>query len=294
MNHRHEIRTPEWSTIDWPIAGIGSRALAALLDALVILIVDSLLFLIIGLTSLKTPAQALASGIGHGGGVTAALFAIGGLLLVAFFFTVFYFVLCESLWSGRSVGKWAMGIRVVSTQGRRVTFFSSLVRNLVRVVDYLPTGYLVGLVIMLVTKKEQRLGDLAAGTVVIAERESRRRQATTRRQRRRSRSSPWLDLSAESAPGASPEASRALTRCSAQQRDLLIEFVQRAPYLPADKADALAQQLAQGIRATLQKTNPDLVAWCAPLSNEGLIRHLYQATAPDRPPLTGPYSREPD
>lgn len=294
MNHRHQIRTPEWSTIDWPIAGIGSRALAALLDAVVILIVDGLLFLVIGLTGLETPAKALASGASGSIRVSAALFAIGGLLLVAFFFTVFYFVLCESLWSGRSVGKWALGIRVVSTQGRRVTFFSSLVRNLVRVVDYLPTGYLVGLVTMLVTKKEQRLGDLAAGTVVITERESRRRQTTTRRQRRRSRSSPWLDLTAEAAPNPSPEAVRAISRCSTHQRDVLLEFVQRAPYLPSDKANALAQQLAQGIRATLQNANPDLVAWSAPLTDEDLIRCLYRATAEKPRSPSRSYSSEPD
>jgi len=96
-----------------------------------------------------------------------------GLLLMAISIAaqlaieLFYFVFFETIWRGRSPGKWLVGLGVTRSDGLPVSFGASLVRNLLRSVDILPTYYLTGLVSMLITSRCQRLGDLAADTVVI-------------------------------------------------------------------------------------------------------------------------------
>ena len=80
---------------------------------------------------------------------------------------LFYFVVFETLWRGRSPGKRLLGLGVVSEDGLPVSFGASLVRNLLRSADILPSSYTTGLVTMLVSKRTQRLGDIAAGTVVV-------------------------------------------------------------------------------------------------------------------------------
>src|SRR6202453_4051205 len=81
-----------------------------------------------------------------------------------------YFALFEAYWHGQTPGKRAMKLRVIKDSGRQITLFEALARNLLRVVDYLPSLYLVGVITMLCNKRNQRLGDLAAGTIVVHER----------------------------------------------------------------------------------------------------------------------------
>jgi hypothetical protein len=81
-----------------------------------------------------------------------------------------YFALFEAYWKGQTPGKRVMKLRVIKDSGRQITFFESLARNLVRVVDYLPGLYLIGVITMLCNKRNQRLGDLVAGTLVVHER----------------------------------------------------------------------------------------------------------------------------
>jgi uncharacterized RDD family membrane protein YckC len=78
-----------------------------------------------------------------------------------------YFVLFDMVSGGRSLGKLAAGLRVVRDGGLPITFRASAVRNLLRIVDYLPTSYLVGLISVVVSPEGKRLGDLAAGTLVV-------------------------------------------------------------------------------------------------------------------------------
>jgi hypothetical protein len=81
-----------------------------------------------------------------------------------------YYGLFEAYWRGQTPGKRVMKIRVIKDSGRQITLFESLARNLIRVVDYMPGFYLVGLITMLCNKRNKRLGDLAAGTIVVHER----------------------------------------------------------------------------------------------------------------------------
>jgi uncharacterized RDD family membrane protein YckC len=90
-------------------------------------------------------------------------------LALYFFLSLAYGIVLEWRWRGQTIGKRLFGLRVVDAQGLRLQFSQIAVRNLVRLVDMLPLAYLVGGIAALVTRKCQRLGDLAANTVVAHE-----------------------------------------------------------------------------------------------------------------------------
>lgn len=160
LEDRHVTPTPEGVSLDAVLAGLGSRIAAFLLDFLL-----QVVFFVVVLI----PVQLTLSR----GGETSRLVAIGILSLVALLDFIGYFILCEMLWSGRSVGKRAAGTRVVRLSGGPVGFWSSLLRNIARLVDMMPSiFYLVGSVLILATSKNQRLGDLLGNTIVIRERQA--------------------------------------------------------------------------------------------------------------------------
>jgi uncharacterized RDD family membrane protein YckC len=144
--------TPEAVAVTVDVAGLGSRMIALIFDSLIQAAV------LIGVGFLL--AWAAPSG-------TAGLV----VLIVVYFLGLWgYFPVFEGLWSGQTPGKRAQRIRVVRTDGQPVTFAAVMVRNLVRVVDFLPGYYVVGALSIVLTRRSQRLGDLAAGTMVIRER----------------------------------------------------------------------------------------------------------------------------
>ncbi len=149
------ISTPEGVAIDMILAGLGSRFVAGLVDALIKGVILGILFL----------ATNILTGEGFGGGVLVAL-----LLALSFLINFGYDVLFEVLSSGRTPGKRMIGIRVVSESGQPVGFVASAIRNLMRLVDMLPAGYVVGSVAVLANARNQRLGDVAASTLVVRER----------------------------------------------------------------------------------------------------------------------------
>jgi uncharacterized RDD family membrane protein YckC len=160
LEDRYVTPTPEGVSLDTVLAGLGSRLAAFALDFLL----QTVFFaIIVGLVALFL----------HGGGETSGLIATGILSLVFLLDFIGYFIICEMLWSGRSVGKRAAGTRVVRLSGAPVGFWSSLLRNITRLVDAMPIPfYLVGSVLILATSKNQRLGDLLGNTVVIRERQA--------------------------------------------------------------------------------------------------------------------------
>lgn len=144
--------------LELTLAGIGSRFAAAIID-----------------TAIQT-AIVLALGIAIAlTGVSGVAAAIATLAVFATFFA--YDIAFETRASGRTPGKRWTGLRVVKVDGRPVDFRSSAVRNLLRIVDALPGIYLVAIITVFVSKRNQRLGDLAAGTLVV--REKRGEVATT-------------------------------------------------------------------------------------------------------------------
>lgn len=129
------------------LAGLGSRGVAVITDLAIQTVALFVVALLAGL--LGDPGVAL-------------------LAVTAFLLTTGYPILFETFWAGQTPGKALMRISVVAEDGSPVTFLASVVRNLVRLVDALPGVYAVGIVAMLASGRSQRLGDLAAGTLVIS------------------------------------------------------------------------------------------------------------------------------
>ena len=162
----HTIDTPEQVGLEYSVAGIGSRFVAVLLDSLMI---GAFFFAeILALVAISAASVASASA---GNLSSTAQIWIGAIVVFVDFAVVWgYFALFEVYWHGQTPGKRAMKVRVIKDSGRQITLFEALARNLLRVVDYLPGFYLVGLITMLCNKRSQRLGDLVAGTIVVHER----------------------------------------------------------------------------------------------------------------------------
>jgi uncharacterized RDD family membrane protein YckC len=143
------------------VAGIGSRFVAVLVDHLIWgagLIVLVLLSLVI------------LPGIHMLGGLSPAWW-LGFFFLAVFLIQWGYFALFEAFWNGRTPGKRVAKIRVIHRSGRAISFMEALARNLVRIIDYLPSFYAVGVIAIFVSRQHQRLGDLVAGTLVVRDRE---------------------------------------------------------------------------------------------------------------------------
>jgi uncharacterized RDD family membrane protein YckC len=154
LEDRVTIATPEGVELSLTLAGVGSRFVSALVDLTIQILLIVALSVVFVLTDL--------------GGYGAAAYAIFSFVVV-----FGYDVLFEVLASGRTLGKRWNALRVVRTDGRPITLLPSLARNLLRLVDFLPFGYLVGIVAVLWTRQNQRLGDLVAGTLVIRERRTK-------------------------------------------------------------------------------------------------------------------------
>ena len=158
LEQQVEIETPEQVAFSYTIAGVGSRAAAALLDYAICL----LLFFVL-LVVLAIPARQFGDASG------AWIFAM--FVLLQFVVLWGYYVLCEGLNDGQTPGKSQFGLRVVMDGGYSVTFSASAVRNLVRMLDLQPVfSYLIGMVAVALSKSGKRLGDHAAGTLVVQER----------------------------------------------------------------------------------------------------------------------------
>lgn len=151
------IDTPEHIALEFPLASAGSRFLSIAIDTLIQF--ASLLVLGLGATLLFTILSPASS-----------TWVMAVLILLGFLLYYGYFAAFEALWNGQTPGKRAIRLRVISTSGRPITVYDSLLRNLVRIVDQIPGFYAIGLLSLFFTERNQRLGDLAADTVVVAER----------------------------------------------------------------------------------------------------------------------------
>lgn len=146
---RREVVTPEAVSLQLQTATVGSRFVAAMIDLVVLGLALLLLLFLLS----RVPLDGLA-----------ALIVLSSSV---FFGILAYFVVLEGFWDGQTPGKRAMRLRVVMNDGSPARLSAVVIRNLVRIVDLLPGMYLVGMVTILATRHDQRLGDLAAGTLVV-------------------------------------------------------------------------------------------------------------------------------
>jgi uncharacterized RDD family membrane protein YckC len=215
------IRTPENIEFRYTLAGPGTRGAAYLLDSIILGAVGWLL------------TQPLSAALIQAEGVGPWIAALFGLLL----FVVFqgYFVWFDWKGNGRSPGKKTLGIRVIKDGGYALTFTDSLLRNLLRFVDFLPFLNAVGLASICVTRHGQRLGDLVAGTLVVHQHEIATASLT-----------PYIPLA--TTPASLP--AHQLLALPADVHDLAVEFFRYADTLvPLHR-----QELAAGIAAMITRT----------------------------------------
>jgi len=152
------IETPELIPLEFPLAGIGSRFLAIALDTLIQFVVGMALLVAGMLIVIPLPASR------HTG-----IWVVALGILAYFALTSGYFAYFESVWNGQTPGKRYFHLRVIKESGRPITVYDAVVRNLLRIVDGLPGFYGVAILSALLSAKNKRLGDFAAGTVVVHE-----------------------------------------------------------------------------------------------------------------------------
>jgi uncharacterized RDD family membrane protein YckC len=152
---RHEVLTAEKVPLSYRVAGLGSRFLAWLIDLLALLALDFMGILVGSVLLIGRPG-------------------LGQALMIVWQFVAMwgYFLFFEWLWHGQTPGKYMLGIRVIQWRGTALTFYHSAVRNLLRVADSLPLMVplgpgLLGFLVAASNREQRRLGDLAAGTLVV-------------------------------------------------------------------------------------------------------------------------------
>lgn len=140
-----------------PLAGLGSRFLALFLDSLLWTVA---IFALVLLFILLMPAIRSFNKL-------SAQWTFAIVVFLAFLFNWGYFTLFEAFWNGQTPGKKIAHIRVIQRSGHPIGLLESMARNFIRYIDSLPTLYLIGILSIFLTRQHQRLGDLAAGTLVV-------------------------------------------------------------------------------------------------------------------------------
>lgn len=231
---KYRYETPEHIEVDFDLAGPGSRFCAWLLDAVIIgALLAGLALLQMALLPEMTEAAATE---GADWSDRAVRWTTAVLVLIAFLILIGYFVFFEMLMRGQSPGKRAAKLRVMRDDATPITLVDSLLRNLLRIVDFVPIFYGLGGLVSLLHPRHKRLGDLAAGTIVVKERALDYRAETDRRQEEADASDSWdgATLGGE---------------LSAQERKLLRGFLDRRTELSPEKRVELAEKLARPLHA---------------------------------------------
>jgi uncharacterized RDD family membrane protein YckC len=153
LDAQHAVLTPEYVEFDFVLAGLFSRFLAWFLDALIAVTVSVGIIFALSLVLIAFP------------GFSSAM-----SFVIWFLVDWGYAILLESVWSGQTLGKRVFGLRVIQESGVRIGFWHAALRNLARPVDRLPLFYLVGGATAFLSSRQQRLGDILAGTIVVRER----------------------------------------------------------------------------------------------------------------------------
>jgi len=209
------IDTPEQTALEFPLAGIGSRFLALAVDTLIQFI--AFMALLIGFSALSSALDFVPG---------ASTWAMAAFILFAFLLTFGYFAFFEALWNGQTPGKRYTRLRVIKDSGRPITVHEAIARNLLRIVDQLPGIYAVGIVTMLISRQNKRLGDYVAGTVVVHEK-------------------PLEEVKPVWAVAEKPVAVvYQAARLSAEEFELIETFLQRRAFLSEDVRRDMARQIA--------------------------------------------------
>ena len=229
MERSVDVATGESVEFSYELAGLGSRFFAVFIDLTIQITVLIVLVLLFFWVMTAVPAPAKASTLTKS--EEAVLSAIGVIAIFLLFFG--YFIIFEWLWNGRTPGKRLLGIRVVRDGGFPLDFTASAIRNIVRIVEFSIGFYVVSAVSTLLSPSNRRLGDMAAGTIVV--RDNRYERAAA------------LKLGQES-----QERDDALVRdLSPVERDLIRRYAERRANLNLAARTEVAGQIAAAIRPKL-------------------------------------------
>jgi uncharacterized RDD family membrane protein YckC len=227
-----KVDTPEQITLELPLSGVGSRFFALFLDTVLQFVLYVVVFL----------ALAFAVPAGLERYLNWIPRTVAPALVILFLFCIYwgYFAFFEIIWKGQTPGKRWLKIRVIHESGRPVNAYEAIGRNLLRAIDSLPGVYAVGLICMMIDRKNRRVGDFIAGTVVVHDRKSEELR-------------PDWNISREPV-AVSPN----LAQVTAEELMLIESYLQRRSNLDFAVRDRTAYQIAARMTAkTGIERNPD-------------------------------------
>lgn len=260
MREVHVVLTPENVELEHELAGLGIRAAAWSVDLVITGILTSLLLVPIGLSQ-----------------IVLGSFATALSFVVAFVVQWGYGAVMEWALYGQTLGKRWLGLRVLGVDGLRISFAQAVIRNLVRIVDLMPFGYLVGACSTLIDAQRRRLGDIAAGTVVVRERRVPRPAAVVPEAER------YNSFVAD------PSVVIAARQITAPERDVMTALAIRRDRLPIGVRQALFARLAKHFEGRLGVSRPPY------FSEEKYVLNLTAVAlggAADRGPTRGTRSED--
>lgn len=244
-----EIVTPERVELNFPIAGLGSRFVAVVIDVAIIYA------LIWGLIIVEIIIKRYFINEIYIDALSASAF-----LIIIAALTLGYFIFFEYLWNGQTPGKRAVKIRVMRKGGLPVNLASATIRNLMRPVDIMLFSIAVGFLVLFLSKQSQRPGDYAAGTIVVRDRNIKLKDLDIYLKK------PQQEKQIESIP-----LDNRFSRLDSMDAHLLDQFMARRGDLGLDQRQELAKRIADSIRIKL-KLKPDEYE-----SNENLIKAAYKS-----------------
>jgi uncharacterized RDD family membrane protein YckC len=253
------LETPERVDLAIDLAGVGSRTLAFLLDWVIL----------IALTLLLSVAAVMVARVPRLGAL-----AVTSWLIAIFVVWWLYFAMFEVGWDGQTPGKRILGIRVRKVGGFPIGWPEALIRNFLRVlIDLVMFTVPVGLVLMVLTRRHQRIGDLASGTIVVRERSTGIAVLDS------------MGFVEESSRGVAREATADLTT---DEFELLHDFLSRIPELHQDAESRIRARLASVLRVRLERRKSMRSEWRS-LGDLAFLLHVDAAyrgepvTRPTRP-----------
>jgi uncharacterized RDD family membrane protein YckC len=251
-----DVATGESVAFSYELAGLGSRFFAVFIDLAIqigVLLVAFLLLAWIG-SAVPSPPKVGPTGLDKSIEKFAAAIVEGTGVFALFMLFFGYFILFEWRWGGRTPGKRLLGIRVVRDGGFPVDFTSSVVRNVVRILEAGLGFYAVSAVVTLLSPLNQRLGDMAAGTLVV-------------RDERYERPAAIVAASVVRACVESAADDPVVRDLAESERDLIRRYAERRAALSTQARTTLAATIAAGVR-------PKLAASYAHLDDDALLQFL--------------------
>ena len=243
MDRTLEVRTPESIAFSYELAGLGSRFLALVVDQAIQIVTLVAIFGAIILAGSRVGSSHVKPVLSQ---QLVQSMAIALILVIVFVVLFGYFIVFEAAWNGQTPGKKLLGLRVVRDGGYPIDFGASLIRNLIRVGEQLLGYYIFAAISALISPENKRLGDLAAGTIVVRDARLATPHLTAREAEPAYASTAYL---------------------TGEERALIKRFLDRRDTLTTDRRKELAARLAARVRG---RVPPEL----ARIEDESLLERL--------------------